>query len=990
MSLIHPRRVDLSPEQVADLLHRHYALAGQVTPIPGERDSNFLISQDGAPTFVLKAAWPDEPDEVLALQVALLTHLGHAALDFQVPRPVPSTSGTTLPEETVGNQRIRLRLVSWIPGRLLHETPRTDAQLRDIGRVVGQLAFALRSFGHAGAFREFEWTLAATPMGVARLPMVEESHRGVLERTFSAFASAADRVRHLPHGVVHGDLNDWNLLVDPDKPDRVCGVLDVGDAHFGPRVGDLAVAATYAAMGAQSPLLAISSVVAGYNAVSRLEEDEIALLPLLIRARLATSLSIAAARRHGASAGDEYWFVSEQQGWRLLRYLDGLTESHAIGLLRLSSGLEAARGARSLQEWLGDPAAPLRPILARPLARARCQAIEWTDSRDPMVAATVAGDHAAADAAYRALQDRDAFEVAIGRWMERRAVYAAPAFESRIIPGVRRDTHLGLDLFAAAGTTVYTPLDARVVDVRNVQKPQDYGGVVLLEHLGPGGLPFRTLWGHLDPGSIRHLAPGVRLAAGHPVGALGDASVNGGWVPHLHLQLLLTGEDDPEGVIGVGEWDLRTLWAELYPDPGVLAGIPAEVTSYSESQHSATQALRKQFLPGNLKLSYKSPLHIVRGSDVWLFDHRGRSYLDCYNNVAHVGHARPEVVQAIAAQAARLNTNTRYLHELIGRYAERLRAFMPEPLEVFFFTNSGSEANELALRLARTHTGRREVAVLDWGYHGWTPGLIDVSPYKYKRAGGAGRPEHVIEIPIPPRDWTHAEAAHRLPGTVGALLAETIPSCAGQVVLPQGFLPSLYRQVRSQGGVCIADEVQVGLGRTGAMWAFTEHGVVPDILTLGKPIGNGHPLGAVVTTREIAASFANGMEYFNTFGGNPVSCAAGLAVLDVLSDNDLPGNAINTGGAIEAGLRQMADRHPIIADVRGRGLFMGLELCDPQSGEPRTATAARLVEHAVHHGVLLGTDGPADNVIKIRPPMTFRADHVTILLDVLEEGLRHG
>ncbi|MDQ3127611.1 MAG: aminotransferase class III-fold pyridoxal phosphate-dependent enzyme, partial [Chloroflexota bacterium] len=322
-------------------------------------------------------------------------------------------------------------------------------------------------------------------------------------------------------------------------------------------------------------------------------------------------------------------------------------------------------------------------------------------------------------------------------------------------------------------------------------------------------------------------------------------------------------------------------------------------------------AARRARLGPSLSLSYRTPLHIVRGEGAYLYDADGRGYLDCVNNVAHVGHAHPRVVEAGAAQMRLLNTNTRYLHENVVRYAERLTALLPGHLEVCYFTNSGSEANELALRLARAATGRPDVATVDVAYHGNTQRLVEISPYKFNGPGGAGRAEDVHVLPLPDRYrgshrgdgpdvgsayLAEADAALDAAGAAGhpagAVIAEAILSVAGQIVPPAGWLAGLFDAARRIAAVPIADEVQVGFGRVGVdMWAFAAQGAVPDIVTMGKPIGNGHPLGAVVTTRAIAEAFANGMEYFNTFGGNPVSAAIGLAVLDVIADEGLQEHA---------------------------------------------------------------------------------------------------
>jgi 4-aminobutyrate aminotransferase-like enzyme/Ser/Thr protein kinase RdoA (MazF antagonist) len=412
---------------------------------------------------------------------------------------------------------------------------------------------------------------------------------------------------------------------------------------------------------------------------------------------------------------------------------------------------------------------------------------------------------------------------------------------------------------------------------------------------------------------------------------------------------------------------------------------------------------RRAHLGPSLSISYRQPLHIVRGWRQFLYDPEWRAYLDGVNNVAHVGHCHPRVVEAIATQSAKLNTNTRYLHELLVEYCERLTATLPDPLRVIYLVCSGSEANELALRLARAHTGRRDVIVLDAAYHGNTNALVDLSPYKYEGPGGHGRPSWVHQAKMPdtyrgPHRGDDAAAryaeyvgaaAQEARGNLAAFFAESALGCGGQIILPSGYLAACYATVREAGGVCVADEVQTGFGRAGThFWMFEPQGVIPDIVTLGKPIGNGHPMGAVITTPEIAASFANGMEYFNTFGGNPVSCAAGLAVLDVIRDEGLQPHARETGEYLLARLRELVTRYSAIGDVRGQGLFVGIELvCDPETREPAADLAAAVVDRMKERGVLLSTDGPDHNVIKIKPPLCFTREDADTVVDNLDDVL---
>lgn len=422
------------------------------------------------------------------------------------------------------------------------------------------------------------------------------------------------------------------------------------------------------------------------------------------------------------------------------------------------------------------------------------------------------------------------------------------------------------------------------------------------------------------------------------------------------------------------------------------------------------QEARKQRLGTGMSLATSPGLEIVRGRGQYLYDVTGRAYLDLVNNVAHVGHAHPHVVAAEASQAWRLNTNSRYLHRLRGEYVERLTATLPKSLQVCWLVCSGTEANELALRLARTATGRRDVVVLDSAYHGNSSSMIDMSPYKHLGPGGNGPPEWVRTAPTPdPFRGPHpagpgcAEAyvgdvRRRLKQTdskdaPAAFFAEALPGCGGQVVPPDGFLRAAFDATREAGALAVADEVQTGFGRVGThFWAFQTQDAHPDVVTLGKPIGNGHPLGAVVTTREIADAFENGMEYFNTFGGNPVSCAVGLAVLEVIEEEALQENARTTGEALFRGLDELRSTHAVIGEVRGLGLFLGVDLVEdttsnPDERRPNADLAQRVIHAFFREGILISRDGPHGNVLKIKPPLCFDLDDAKRVVETLDRVL---
>lgn len=436
--------------------------------------------------------------------------------------------------------------------------------------------------------------------------------------------------------------------------------------------------------------------------------------------------------------------------------------------------------------------------------------------------------------------------------------------------------------------------------------------------------------------------------------------------------------------------------------------MPTTVAPIPNRSPSEIIALRRQHINPTLSMSYQQPLKMVRGAGAYLYDQDGNAYLDMVNNVCHVGHCHPSVVAAGQAQMAQLNTNTRYLHDNIVEYAKRLSETFPAELSVVFLTNSGTEANDLALRIAKTYTQANDIIVVDHAYHGNSPTMIELSPYKFDGKGGRGRPAHIQVAEIPddyrgrfrkddPQAGSHY--AQDLPRTIAAIHArgekpaafycESVLGCGGQVVLPAGYLEAAYAHARAAGAVCIADEVQVGFGRAGDhFWAFEAQGVVPDIVTMGKPIGNGHPMGAVITRPEIAQAFITGMEYFNTFAGNPVSCAIGLAVLDVIEQEGLQAHAKQVGDVLSQGLNELKQKYALIGDVRGMGLFIGVELVkDRHSLEPATAEANTVIEFLKAHRILLSTDGPYDNVLKLKPPMVFSMDNAREFLWRLDQAL---
>ncbi len=453
-------------------------------------------------------------------------------------------------------------------------------------------------------------------------------------------------------------------------------------------------------------------------------------------------------------------------------------------------------------------------------------------------------------------------------------------------------------------------------------------------------------------------------------------------------------------------WNLLKKWLTINPLHAQNAfRQAASMDRVLEENLDKDIALRNKYISNALSLSYQKPIKMHKAAFQYMYDTQGNTYLDMRNNIPHVGHSHPRVVSAAQKQMARLNTNTRYLYDELNEYSERLLAKFPKQLNKIFFVNSGSAASDLAIRLALNHTQKEKLAVMQYGYHGNTWASINISHYKFAGKGGSGTPENIIVADAPDtyrgkyKDKETAgksyafdfiKKAEQNEGQIAAFIAEPIISAAGQIPLPDGYLNEIYNFIRKQGGVCISDEVQTGFGRQGTdFWAFESYNVIPDIVIIGKPMGNGHPMAAVVCTEEIVKSFENGMEFFSSFGGNPVSCAIGLEVLKVIEEEDLVGNAFTVGNYLIEQFKNLQKKYPLIGDIRGSGLNLGIDIVkNPQSKEADTELAGQIVNKLREKEILIGTDGPFDNVLKIKPPMCFTKENVVFFIEKLEQILK--
>lgn len=987
----------IKESEAAEIARQLFGIEAAAHSLPGEYDDNFHLRVADGEEFVLKVMHPDRERDFVELQCAMLEHLAKRAPDLPLPRVILSREGKSCSETKVqdGSRRL-VWMLTFLHGETLAEfRPHSPELLEELGRFLGKLSRALEGFSHPVANRELKWDAARSGWIREYLEQIPELPRRMLAQRYLGLfeTEVAPQLPKLRKSVIYGDANNYNVLIAKEQgaAARIAGVIDFGDTHYGITASELATAVAYAILGEKDVLAAAARVVAGYTREFSLTDAEISLLYPLVCMRLAVSV-VNSARRKALKPDDPYVTVTEAPAWEALERLTKIFPRYATYTFRAACGLAPLEKAAAVETYLKKIAPAASSILDCDLRTEPSVVLDLSVGSTFLGANPTTSDPADLTAAIHSELQKTSARVAVGRYDEARLLYSAPQFAASKNPtDERRTVHLGIDLFVEPGTPLRAPLAGTIHLLRNNASPLDYGPLVVLRHNTDSGEEFFTLYGHLTESTLHKLRVGQSIAQGEEFAQVGNVQENGGWAPHVHFQIILDLLDRGADFPGVARASERALWKALSPDPNVLLEIPAEHFPTAALPATDLLAARKKLLGVSLSVSYAKPLNIVRGWKQFLYDETGRAYLDVYNNVPLVGHSHPRVVKAAQRQLALLNTNTRYLHECVLHYAERLTELLPAPLKVCFFVNSGSEANELAIRLARAKTGSDDVIVLEHAYHGHTNTLIDVSPYKFNGPGGRGQKPWVHVAPIADdyrgtyrrgeKNLGEKYAAHvgeiveRLhkKGRRATYLAETLPSVAGQIVFPANYLVEVYRYVRAAGGVCIADEVQVGFGRLGThFWGIEMQGVVPDIVVFGKPIGNAFPLAAVVTTPEIAASFANGMEFFSTFGGNPVSCAVGLMVLDVVRDERLQQNAKRVGDYWLAGLRELQKRHELIGDVRGSGLFLGLDLVtNRETRIPATSQATYVVNRLRERGILAGTDGPHHNVIKLRPPLLF-------------------
>ena len=978
-----------STDEASALVRERYGLdPAAITSLGSFQDQNFKLSTAGGRVFVLKIANSATAPAELELQGHALAHLATRDPAFPTPRTIPTLGGELItPAEQSGTVYLA-RLLTFVPGQMLAQATRAPgtALLAAIGGFAGALTRRLADFDYPAPAMPSQWDLRHAPAVVrAFLPHVAlPEHRALIERFLARYeATALPRLARLRTSMIHGDITSYNLLVERDQAGALAigGLVDFGDMMRSYTIGELAVAIAETALdGLRDPLALAAPMVAGFHQAVALDDDELAVLfDMVCMRRCVVAVSIA--QQLSLEPGNAYVRALSAHDWPVLQQLHGIAPALALAVFRQACGREPHPSGAAVRGWLAERRGSFSPIVPSELL-AGAAVLDLS-----IGAAGLHGGAWASPGGLRAaIAQQAGAQAGLGRYAEVRLPYAAPG------PDEPCALHLGADLCVPAGTPVSAPLGGIVEQVSADE--------IILRHQPADAIMFFTRYARVRPAA--QLVAGAAVAAGQPIARVATASPDLPLPAHVHLQI---GCEPPGGALpGLGRASQRAAWLSLCPDPNLILGLAALVPP-AQIDAGALLARRARVIHQSQEYYYRQPPPIVRGWRQYLYDDAGRAYLDAINNVAHVGHSHPRVVAAAARQMALLNTNSRFLYPSIVEYAERLVARLPEPLRVVFFVCTGSEANDLALRLARAYTGQHDVIVIDGEYHGNTSAVDEIStslldnpaakhtrpwvhavlrPNTYRGPYGASDPDcaakYAAEVQL---------AAARVAAqgrSVAAFVSESLLGSSGGVALPPGYLAAAYAAVRAHGGVCIADEVQVGFGRMGThFWAFETQGVVPEIVTLGKPIGNGHPLSAVVTTPAVAAAFRNTTSYFNTYAGNPVSCAVGMAVLDVIEQEGLQANALAVGAYLKAALHELAGRHEQLGAVYGQGLYLGAELVRDRAGKvPATAAAMRVAERMRELGVIVYPTGDDYNILKIKPPLVFAradADYFVAMLD---------
>ncbi len=968
--------LSISVAEAASYLRDRYGLGVvEASVIGSNEDINVLAALADGRRVLLKVSHPGVSRGSLEAQNAALRWLAASPdVRLEVPLPCESTAGHDV-EPWTDAARLA-RVLTFVEGEMPSPAVRSPAgHSRRLGSAAGRVALALRAFEHEGLPEGGPWDLrSARRVLDDAAQCVGEDGDTTADALAATLAAAEARmgpvVGELRVQPIHGDLTADNVVFDPAGDAR--GVIDFGDVGRGWLAAEIAVLACSLLQHDGDPIAEALHAAAAFDQECRLDDaDIVALWPLVVSR--AVVLVASAARMLAEDPTNEYAVARAPLERRMLARALSLSFDEAEILARAALGR------------LATPPVAVSPMVA---------GLDGADEADFSVTSV---QHQA-----DGWMQEGHLEVTLLRWGNSAGTtvtrYAEHRLTSRaIVETLPRSFAIGIDAVVREGALVRAPADGIVVSGGGARSASGDVrasiGVVL-----DGGA---TAWARgIEPlraagERVRARDVIARVTAGRPSDSDGHAAaapqavVGIGWC--------LAAELEPPGLVAPRA---ESLWRAACPDPSALVG--------REARHDPEQA------PGDLiarraavfaavqERYYDAPPQIERGWRHHLVDTAGRAYLDMINNVAILGHAEPRLTHAVAQQMGLLNTNSRFHYEAVVEFSEALAARAPDGLDAVLLVNSGSEAVDLAIRIARAATGRSDILALTEAYHGWTVGADAISTSIGDNPGAlATRPEwvHLLDAPNTYRGRHRGADAHlyltdalaRLDAldadgvSLAAMVSEPIFGNGGGILLPDGYLRGLWTAVRERGGVCVSDEVQVSYGRLGEhFWGFEQQGVVPDVIAVAKAMGNGYPLGAVITTRQIAEAFAAEGSFFSSAGGSPVSCVVGSTVLRVLDDDDLQENARVVGAVLAHGLRALAARYPAVGAVHGMGLYLGVEVVNGGPDQPDPEAAAAICVDLLEEGVIVQPTGDHKNVLKIKPPLTIDVEAVRRFLAALD------
>ena len=951
----------ITGHQAEAIAAEHFGLEARTTPLGSQQDANFLLSApSGEPIGVLKIANPAFTRTELEAQDAAAAFIAageglRTATNLDLPGTAPIAE-----LDTDGGPVLLARIITFLSGGTLSgDGYLSPARIAGLGDLAGRTCRALAAFDHPGVDRVLQWDLRHGLRTVETLAdHVEDAHRreALRRAAGAAWQVVAGLAEDLPVQVIHGDITGDNVVCGPDGMPE--GIIDFGDLMRSWTVAELAVAVATALRHDGCEPAGTLAAIRAFHAVRPLSAAEVEALWPLVVVRAAV-LVVSGIHQSAIDAENAYASSALDHEWRIFQ------RASEIPLDVMTAQIRAALGIATLPTHL--------------------------DGEAPLIAGLDPGSVARLDLS----ADSDAMDG--GAWLDpdaedtlARSALAGGAAAALTVFGQARLTRSGT-LSPASPATVATGVQIWPATTLPVTAP--FGGSVLSE---AGMLTLSGTRGEVElRGAVRpavsdgEVPPGAELATiDGPVWI--QVRRSGAGAPPLLVR--------PEYAAG---------WLARVSDPAVLLGLPHLPIGGEDA--AALRGRRSKAFAAVQEHYYADPPRIERGWREHLIATDARAYLDMVNNVAILGHGHPELADAVSRQWRRLNTNSRFNYGAVVALSERLAATLPAPLDTVFLVNSGSEADDLALRLAMATTGRHDVVAVAEAYHGWTYATDAISTSIADNPNALStRPSWVHTVPSPnayrgehrgPQASAYApEAVAIIEGLAAAghppaaFICEPFYGNAGGMALPDGYLKAVYAAVRAAGGLAIADEVQVGYGRTGRwFWAFEQQDVVPDIVCIAKAMGNGQPLGAVVTTREIADAYRTQGYFFSSAGGSPVSCVVGLTVLDVLERDGLQNNALSVGDHLKARIETLATRHRLIGTVHGSGLYMGVELVrDRTTLEPAVEETAAICERMRELGVIVQPTGDRQNVLKMKPPMCITRESADFFVDMLDRVLSTG